>query len=207
MLTLKQVIFDVYTKTRSILIPAQKTSQFRSSHLNQVNFYRVNFDPNTEVKSISITIKTSQFCVPPDTKTELISIHTLNQVVFDLHTKASQLWSIHCNQVNSDPPHWNHVYFDHLHNNQVNFDANTKTMSFSGRVTLRVAIPVPDTCSFDTAAKLSVSSSTRRRFYPQRSSGQAVVTGVVPSPRYVPLIFIPHRVQHSHCSSIFVECC
>ena len=30
-------------------------------------------------------------------------------------------------------------------------------------------------------------SSTRRRFYPQRSSGQAVVTGVVPSPtRYVP---------------------
>ena len=28
---------------------------------------------------------------------------------------------------------------------------------------------------------------TRRRFYPQRSSGQAVVTGVVPSPpRYVP---------------------
>ena len=30
-------------------------------------------------------------------------------------------------------------------------------------------------------------SSTRRRFYPQRSSGQAVVTGVAPSPpQYVP---------------------
>ena len=29
-----------------------------------------------------------------------------------------------------------------------------------------------------------------RRFYPQRPSGQAVVTGVVPSPRYVPSIFI-----------------
>ena len=47
-----------------------------------------------------------------------------------------------------------------------------------------------------------------RSFYPQRSSGQAVVTGVVPSPpRYVPSIFIAHRVQHSHCSSIFIECC
>ena len=52
-----------------------------------------------------------------------------------------------------------------------------------------------------------LSSSTRRRFYPQRSSGEAVVTGVVPSPRYVPSIFVAHRVQHSHCSSIFIECC
>ena len=51
------------------------------------------------------------------------------------------------------------------------------------------------------------SSSTRKRFYPQRSSGQAVVTGVVASPRYVPSIFIAHRVQHSHCSSIFIKCC
>ena len=34
--------------------------------------------------------------------------------------------------------------------------------------------------------------------------GQAVVTGVVPSPsRFVPSIFIAHRVQQSHCSSIF----
>ena len=36
-------------------------------------------------------------------------------------------------------------------------------------------------------SSLLLSSSTRRRFYPQRSSGQAVVTGIVPSPpRYVP---------------------
>ena len=35
-------------------------------------------------------------------------------------------------------------------------------------------------------------------------SGQAVVTGVVPSPpRFFPSIFIAHRVQQSHCSSIF----
>ena len=36
------------------------------------------------------------------------------------------------------------------------------------------------------------------------ASGQAVVTGVVPSPpRFLPSTFIAHRVQHSHCSSIF----
>ena len=36
------------------------------------------------------------------------------------------------------------------------------------------------------------------------ASGQAVVTGVVPSsPGFLPSIFIAHRVQHSHCSSIF----
>ena len=36
------------------------------------------------------------------------------------------------------------------------------------------------------------------------ASGQAVVTGVVPSsPRFSPSIFIAHRVQQSHCSSIF----
>ena len=34
--------------------------------------------------------------------------------------------------------------------------------------------------------------------------GQDVVTGVVPSPpRFLPPIFIAHRVQQSHCSSIF----
>ena len=36
------------------------------------------------------------------------------------------------------------------------------------------------------------------------ASGQAVVTGVAPSsPRPLPSIFILHRVQQSHCSSIF----
>ena len=36
------------------------------------------------------------------------------------------------------------------------------------------------------------------------ASGQAVFTGVVPSPpRFLPSIFIAHRVQQSHCSSIF----
>ena len=36
------------------------------------------------------------------------------------------------------------------------------------------------------------------------ASGQAVVTGVVPSPpRFMPSIFIARRVQQSRCSSIF----
>ena len=36
------------------------------------------------------------------------------------------------------------------------------------------------------------------------ASGQAVVTGVIPSPpRFLPSILIAHRVQQSHCSSIF----
>ena len=36
------------------------------------------------------------------------------------------------------------------------------------------------------------------------ASGRAVVTVVVPSsPRFLPSIFIAHRVQESHCSSIF----
>ena len=61
---------------------------------------------------------------------------------------------------------------------------------------------------FYSGVSLLLSSSTRRRLYPRRSSGQAVVTGVVPSPpRYVPSSFIAHRVHNSHCSSIFIECC
>ena len=36
------------------------------------------------------------------------------------------------------------------------------------------------------------------------ASGQAVVTGVVLSaPRFLPSIFTAHRVQQSHCSSMF----
>ena len=41
-------------------------------------------------------------------------------------------------------------------------------------------------------------------FYISSTAGQAVVTGVVPSsPRFLPSFFIAHRVQQSHCSSIF----
>ena len=61
---------------------------------------------------------------------------------------------------------------------------------------------------FVFSPSLLLSSSTFRTFYAHRPSGQAVVTGVVPfPPRYVPSIFIAHRVQHSHCSSILIKCC
>ena len=50
-----------------------------------------------------------------------------------------------------------------------------------------------------------LSSSTRRRCYPQRPLGQAVITGAVPFPRGTCLHFVAHRVQHSHCSSIFMR--
>ena len=132
-----KVHFDPLTKIKSISILTLKTSQSLSPTQNQVNH-----DPNTEVRSMSIpTLKTSQFCTPPDTKTNLISVQNLSQVV-STPTKPSQIWAPHWNQVNSDPPYWNHFYFDHTRNNQVNFDANTRTMLFSGRVTLRVYIPV-----------------------------------------------------------------
>ena len=40
------------------------------------------------------------------------------------------------------------------------------------------------------------------------ASGQGMVTGVVLSlPRFLPSIFIAHRVQQSHCSSFFIGCC
>ena len=48
-------------------------------------------------------------------------------------------------------------------------------------------VTLPVLFFFFFVPSLLLSSSTRRRFYPQRSSGQAVVTGVVSStPRYVP---------------------
>ena len=95
-----------------------KPSQFIFHSQNQVNF-----DPNTDVKSNSIpTLGTSNICMPPDTKTQLISIQALNHVIFDPPTKQNQCRSL---QWNPGGPHRNQVYFYHPHNNQVNFDANT----------------------------------------------------------------------------------
>ena len=63
----------------------------------------------------------------PETKTKLISIQTLSQVIFDPHTKPRRFRSLHWNQVNSDPPSRNQVYLDHPQNNQINFDTNNIT--------------------------------------------------------------------------------
>ena len=63
-------------------------------------------------------------------------------------------------------------------------------------------------------SSLLPSSSTRRRFYPQRSSGQAVVTGVVPSPPWCvpsflsrirfrfPLLVDFHRMLLTHALAL-----
>ena len=115
MLPQKTSIFSTRTQKQGQFSPAQKMCQFRFSHENQVNFY-----PPHKAKLIATpTLKSSQFrspteqpsplCLPPDTKTKLISIHTPNQLVLDPHTKPSQFWSLHWNQVNPDHPHWNQV--------------------------------------------------------------------------------------------------
>ena len=52
---------------------------------------------------------------------------------------------------------------------------------------------------------LLLSSSTRERFYPQRPSGQTMVTGAFPSPPPEKMpSFIPHRVLHPYCSAFFM---
>ena len=64
-------------------------------------------------------------------------------------------------------------------------------------------------CSyFPFQSALLLSSSTRKRFYPQPPSERAVVTGVFPSPRYMPSII--SRIQyegsvHSHFSSFYAR--
>ena len=58
---------------------------------------------------------------------------------------------------------------------------------------------------FLVLSSLLLSSSTREKFYPQRPCGQAVVTGVCPSPRYMPS-FLSRilRVQRSRFFVFFV---
>ena len=56
--------------------------------------------------------------------------------------------------------------------------------------------------SYDTCVASIFFFFVPRFYFP--ASGQAVVTGVVPSPRrFLPSFFIAHRVQQSHCASIF----
>ena len=61
--------------------------------------------------------------------------------------------------------------------------------------------PVRKTAHFQKAPHSTRKGILAHFYFP--ASGQAVVTGVVPSPpRFLPSIFIAHRVQQSHCSSI-----
>ena len=118
-----QVHFDTYTWTKNISIPTPKPSQSRSLHWNQVKF-----DPNTKTKSFRPSHQ-RQVNFDPYTKNELLSIHGLkpshfrsphqNQVnsdtyteftsgsiphdeiksILTTHTKRSQVWCLHWNQV------------------------------------------------------------------------------------------------------------
>ena len=66
-------------------------------------------------------------------------------------------------------------------------------------------IYVPVFIYFSTS--LLLSSLTRGRFYPQRAyCGKPWSQVSTAPPRYVPLLSVAHRVQLSHCSSIFIEC-
>ena len=187
-------ISTIHIKTKSISMLIIKPSDLRPAHKNHVNVdhphkSQVNFDPNTDVKSISM---------PPDTKTKLISIQTQSQAIFDPHTKPSQYLSLHWNQGNSDPLHWNQVYFDHPHNSQVNFDVNTKTMSFSARVILRVIHA--GTCSCGTAAIRIIQIRVSTRVISWR-----VHTTTVGKPRkYCVSIYIPYFIVYC-IMSIYIQ--
>ena len=62
--------------------------------------------------------------------------------------------------------------------------------------------PPQETYKSEIGSQLFFFFSFSAHFY-SPASGQAVVTGVIPSPpRLLPSIFIAHRVQQSHCSSI-----
>ena len=71
-------------------------------------------------------------------------------------------------------------------------------------LTTTTTTPIPFLCYHPCHFPAQLVAGTSRRFYPQRSSRQAMVTGVVssPPPRYVPPFVIAHRKQSSHCSSI-----
>ena len=81
-----------------------------------------------------------------------------------------------------------------------------KTLLYSELCTLHCWAVLSYGCGILEAFFFS-SLFTPRRFYPQRSSfGQAMVTGVIPSPPpggYVPSFFVAHRVQLSHTARRF----
>ena len=52
-------------------------------------------------------------------------------------------------------------------------------------------------------SSLLLSSSTRRRFDPQRSSGQAVVTGVVPSPPRHTAVTLNPQSYERECRTLY----
>lgn len=128
---------------------AEKTSQFRYPHKNQVKFI-----PSDETKLINVqTLKSSHLRLPLWKQVNFDSPWPKKQINFDLDAEPSHIRSphrcLHWNQVNSGPPRRNQVCFAHP-NNQVGFDTKSKALSLSSGVILRVTHT--GTCSSDTAA-------------------------------------------------------
>ena len=113
-------------KTELISIQTITTSHFRPSDKNKNNF-----DPYAEIKSISTTHTKTMSIDPytkiklvifgPHTKTESISIHTLNPSNFGPHTKRMSILT---------PAKKTSQFRCPLHKNQVNFDLDSKPSHF-----------------------------------------------------------------------------
>ena len=114
---------EPHTKNVSISVLTLKPSQFMSPTQNQVNF-----DPKTEVKSVSIpTLRTKILQAPWHEKHFNFDP---DYVLFDPPTKPSQLWSVHWNQVNSDPQYW------------------ITSISTTHTTTKSISMPTPKPCHF-----------------------------------------------------------
>ena len=112
----KHVNFVSHSKTKSIYFPQAKKSFFRPQHWSQLNF-----DPLYKNKSIL--------------RAQKRTIQTLNQVIFDPHTKPSKFIILYWNVSSRSPILKSRPFRPPTQ--QGNFDVNKKTMIFLGRVTLR----------------------------------------------------------------------
>ena len=142
-----KVDFDSPTKNTSISVLTLKPSKSISPTQHQVNF-----DPNTEVKLISIPIlRTRQFGMPPRHE---------NEVNSDPDSKPSRFRPPQKNKVNSDPyTEIKSIPIPHTEIKSISTTHTTKSISmpmlkpchFCGRVTFRVTHT--STCFCDTAAR------------------------------------------------------
>ena len=141
---------DIHTTTKSISIHTLKPSHFTQkwSQLRPPALKQVNFDTDTETKSISI----------PHTKNTIISM------------------PLHKNQVNSDQPHKNStlkssqlrsptlkpLYFDHPYKTQVNLDDHSNQIIF-GPHTKTKSSPTQKPCQSIPTPKKQVSFGTHTK--------------------------------------------
>ena len=112
--------------------------------------------------------------MPPDTRPRLLSTQTLNQVIFDPHTKFSVDYDPNTEIKPNSISHTeiNSTWTTYIHKNQVNFHAHAKNMRFLARihVTSQFYHPHVNQIIFTSALKsIQVGSPTLRssKFRPQ----------------------------------------